>query len=156
METVQLLANIPLFQELDGAALRQLDKVATKVTLSAGARVFSEGTPGDSLFVISYGTVQVLKRNGSGTDEEIARMGSGGAFGEMALIDTDPRSATVCAVEHTELFQIKRADLDNLLDQDPTLGFHIYKTFARYLCGRLRRTSSDLTFMREVARRGRD
>jgi CRP-like cAMP-binding protein len=79
-------------------------------------------------------------------------MGSGGAFGSKL----SPRSATVCAVEHTELFRIERADLDNLLDQDPRLGLHIYKSFARVLCGRLRRTSTDLTFMREVARRGRD
>ena len=84
--------------------------------------------------------------------EEVVSLSSGQHFGEMALIDGGPRSTTIEAVEDTKLLQIKREDLENLLDTD--LGFMrgIYRTIAKYLCLRLRQTTKDLAFTAETAK----
>jgi len=86
-------------------------------------------------------------------DEEVFRMGAGQHFGEMALINDDTRSATIKAIERTELIRIKRQDLERLLAQDDALAHRVYRVIARYLCGRLRQTTADLAFMKEVAKR---
>jgi CRP-like cAMP-binding protein len=152
MEKEELIRQIALFQGLDSADLRRLSEIATEETLGTGQQIFAEGTPGDSLFAVKYGTVRVLKQGREGK-EEVARMSSGEHFGEMALIDSAPRSATVDTVERTELVRIRREDLENLLAQDDALGHRVYKAFARYLCHRLQQTTIDLTFMREIAKR---
>jgi len=152
MEKEELIRQIALFRGLDSADLRRLGEIATEETLGTGQEIFAEGTPGDSLFAVKYGTVRVLKQGREGK-EEVARMSSGEHFGEMALIDSAPRSATVDTVERTELVRIRREDLENLLAQDDALGHRVYKAFARYLCLRLQQTTIDLTFMREIAKR---
>jgi CRP-like cAMP-binding protein len=152
MEKEELIRQIALFRGLDSADLRRLGEIATEERLGTGQEIFAEGTPGDSLFAVKYGTVRVLKQGREGK-EEVARMSSGEHFGEMALIDSLPRSATVDTVERTELVQIRREDLENLLAQDDALGHRVYKAFARYLCLRLQQTTIDLTFMREIAKR---
>lgn len=152
MEKAELIGRIPLFRDLDGADVKRLAEVAVEEVLPTGGQVFAEGSPGESLFVVKYGTVRVIKQGKTGK-EEVARMGGGQHFGEMALIDNDPRSATVDAVEHTELVRIKRGDLESLLAQDDALAHRVFKAFSKYLCGRLRQTTTDLTFMREVAKR---
>lgn len=152
MEKEELIRQIALFRGLDSADLRRLGEIATEETLGTGQEIFAEGTPGDSLFAVKYGTVRVLKQGREGK-EEVARMSSGEHFGEMALIDSAPRSATVDTVERTELVRIRREDLENLLAQDDALGHRGYKAFARYLCLRLQQTTIDLTFMREIAKR---
>ena len=154
MKNVELIRKIPIFRDLEDADVRRLSEVATEEVIPVGGQVFSEGSRGDSLFAVKYGTVRVLKKGKDG-QEEVARMGSGEHFGEMALIDDDRRSATVDAVEHTELVRIKREDLEGLLAQDDALGHRVFRAFSKYLSRRLRRTTTDLTFMREVAKRRR-
>lgn len=154
MEKSELVRQVPLFLGLDEADLRKLATIATEESFLSGKQVFAEGTIGDSLFIIKYGSVQVLKRGYDG-NEEVARMSIGQHFGEMALIDDDNRSATVDTAEHTVLIRIKRADLENLLAQDNALGYRVYRVLAKYLCRRLRQTTTDLTFIREVAKRKR-
>ncbi len=149
MQKVDLLKQIPLFKGLEQSDLWKISEIATEESLAVGGQVFSEGSAGDSLYAIKYGTVRVLK----GGDQEVARMGPGQHFGEMALVDDETRSATIDAVEHTELIRIKRDDLEKLLAKEAALGVRVYKAFARYLCLRLRQTTTDLTFMKEVAKR---
>jgi CRP-like cAMP-binding protein len=152
MEKPDLIRQVPLFRDLDDTDILKLAEIATIESLMVGGRVFAEGSSGDSLFIIKYGTVRILKR-GKEDDEEVARMSAGQHFGEMALIDNETRSATVYAIEHTELVRIGRDELEELLAQDDALGQRIYRAFSRYLCRRLRQTTTDLTFMREVAKR---
>jgi len=82
-------------------------------------------------------------------------MGPGQHFGEMAIIYDDTRSATVEVIENTGLVRIKRDDLENLLAQDDILAHRVYKALIKYLSRRLRQTTTDLTFMREVAKQRR-
>lgn len=148
MEKLEIMQKVILFQGLDKADLNRLAEIATEEIFPMCYQVFEEGTTGDSFFIVKYGTVAVVKGN-----EEVARMAEGQHFGEMALIDHDIRSATVTAIERTELIRIKRQDLENLLAKDNALGQRVYRAIARYLCNRLRQTTADLAFMREVAKR---
>jgi CRP-like cAMP-binding protein len=154
MEKVELIRQIPLFRDLVDEDIQKLAEVATEESFTASSQIFAEGTKGDALFVVKYGTVQVLKRGRDGK-EEVSRMGPGQHFGEMAIIDDDTRSATVEVAENTGLIRIKRDDLENLLAQDDTLAHRVYKGLTKYLIRRLRQTTTDLTFMREVAKQRR-
>jgi CRP-like cAMP-binding protein len=154
MEKIELIRPIPLFRELDDEDLSKVAEVATEETYTASNQVFVEGTQGDALFVVKYGTVLVLKKGREGK-EEVARMGPGQHFGEMAVIDDDTRSATVEVIENTGLIRITRGDLENLLEQNDSLAHRVYKAFTKYLSRRLRQTTTDLTFMREVAKQQR-
>jgi len=147
MERPTLLRHIPLFRDLSDADLQRLLGIAKEVNFDKGQKVFSEGTIGDSLFAIKSGSVRVLKKGGGG-NEEVASLSYGQHFGEMALVDDETRSATVETAEPTKLIQIKRGDLENLLEQDVPLAHQVYKALAKYLCRRLRQTTKDLTFVK--------
>ena len=134
MQNIELMKQVPLFKNLDDSDLSKLSAIATEQTFSAGCLVVSEGDPGDSLFIIKYGTVH-LSKHGETEEEEVGYMGSGQHFGEMALIDDEPRSATVEAAEHT------------------VLGFRVYKRFARILSNRLRETTNELCVIKEHIKR---
>ena len=156
MERPTLLRHIPLFRDLSDTDLQKLIVIAKEVNFDKGQQVFTEGSIGDSVFAIKSGSVRVFKKRDDG-NEEVASLGFGQHFGEMALIDDETRSATIETVEPTKLVQIKRGDLENLLVQDVTLAHKVYKALARYLCRRLRQTTKDLTFVKgavkEVAKR---
>jgi CRP-like cAMP-binding protein len=152
MKNIELLQQVPLFKNLDNSDLEKLSMIATEQTFPAGSPIVTEGDPGDSLYLIKYGTVRLYKQ-GEKEEEEVGFMGSGQHFGEMALIDSEPRSATVEAVEHTELICLSRDTFENLLTQDIALGFRVYKRFARLLSHRLRETTDELCVIKERARR---
>ena len=156
MERPTLLRHIPLFRDLSDTDLQKLIVIAKEVNFDKGQQVFIEGSIGDSVFAIKSGSVRVFKKRDDG-NEEVASLGFGQHFGEMALIDDETRSATIETVEPTKLVQIKRGDLENLLVQDVSLAHKVYKALARYLCRRLRQTTKDLTFVKgavkEVAKR---
>jgi CRP-like cAMP-binding protein len=150
MDRVKILGQIPLFKDLTGADLQKLSNIAKEVTFGKGQHVFEEGNTGDSLFAIESGLVRVVKSASVG-GEEVATLNSGQHFGEMALIDDGPRSATIEAVEPTTLVQIKRDDLEGLLATDLDLAHRIYKIMAKYLCFRLRQTTKDFATTVEKA-----
>jgi len=151
MDRVKILGQIPLFKDLTSADLQKLSDIAKDVTFDKGQHVFQEGSIGDSLFAIESGSVCVVKGASVG-GEEVASLSSGQHFGEMALIDDGPRSATIEAAEPTTLVQIKREDLENLLATDLDLAHRIYRTMAKYLCFRLRQTTKDFATTAEKAK----
>ena len=151
MEKTNLLHQIPLFKKLTSADLQKLNEIVMNVTFDKGQRIFTEGIPGDSLFVINSGLVKVFKK-GRVENEEVVSLGPGQHFGEMALIDDGPRSTTIEAVEYTKLLQIKREDLETLLAADLGFARRIYRTMAQYLCLRLRQTTKDFAFTTETAK----
>ena len=155
MENIDVLRQLYLFKNLDDTDLHKLAAIATERTFSAGSQVFAEGSSGDSLFVIKYGSVRVLKQEKT-KEENVTHLSSGQHFGEMALIDNAPRSATVIAVERTEMICIEREDFEKLVSQDIGLGFRVYKRFSKHLCRRLRETTDQLGLMRERSHQSSD
>ena len=141
-----MLAQCFLFKKLDRAELHTLAQAAETVQFSAHDTIFHDHAEGDSMFFIRYGTVTVEK-----DDEEIARLGQGSHFGEVALLDGGKRSATVTAVEHTELLKLNRERFEALLAADDKLAADVYHTLCVYLCGRLRRTSEQMAFFKDLS-----
>lgn len=100
---IQLLQSIPIFAPLPAPALVGLARALQPVSASAGETVIREGEAGDCFYAIARGRVRVTKGG-----HEVATLGRGDGFGEIALIEDVPRTATVTAVEHTELFALDK------------------------------------------------
>jgi CRP/FNR family transcriptional regulator, cyclic AMP receptor protein len=125
------LHQAPLFAALSPDELLPLAELCADVDLDAGERLFAEGEPGDSLYVVALGRVAVEQGG-----QRVAELGVGECVGELAALDWEPRSATVVALEPCELVRLER---DDLLDQ---LGDHpeILQALAVVLTARLRVT----------------
>jgi CRP-like cAMP-binding protein len=104
-----------------------------------GARVVGEGEEGDEMFIVLTGGVSVH----SG-DAKIASLGPGQHFGEMALVDKVPRSASVKAFETSKLMVMRRRDFFDIVRKDHDVAVKLLWSFLGVLTERLRRTSRDL------------
>jgi CRP-like cAMP-binding protein len=103
------------------------------VKVAAGEILFELGDDADHMYIISSGLVDVLKG-----EQHLARLGGGDCFGEMALLDRTTRSATICAVEHTQLVAIARDEFYELLELYPTVTRAIVDTLVERLRKALR------------------
>lgn len=143
-----LLKNIYLFKELTNSELDQLSALANVETYSSGDEVFAEGDDATSLFIIKYGSARI-RRAGQEDGVDIAQLGTGGHFGEMSFVDGEARSATVVALEKTEMVKVDFKDLSTYFESHPAAAVKFYRALSHFLCGRLRMTTMDLTFARE-------
>ena len=106
---------------LHAADRKKLARTSRELAVEPGGVIFEEDEPGDSIFVIRAGCVAVVK----GTDEDLTVLSildAGRVFGEMALLDNRPRSATVVAVRSSRLLEIKRQEFEALLRTNPEVG----------------------------------
>ncbi len=144
MENIVLLKKLEIFQSLTSFELATVGKLLKTKTFRAGEQVVREGEDGKSLFIIKTGGVRVSGRGRKGKEEVLARLGSGDHFGEIALIDNQPRSADITAEEDSTLIEIRREDLEELCGNNTSLAVKIYKAFAIALCARLRGANDHL------------
>ncbi len=145
-----ILGNIYLFNQFSEAELERLESIAEAEKFSSGDRIFEQGDTADRLYVIKYGSVQI-RQSDQGEDSKmvVSTMGSGSHFGEMSMIDDEKRSAGATAMEQSEIIVIRYPALLKLLDQQPAIAVKFYRSIARYLSGRLRRTTTSLEFVRD-------
>lgn len=134
-----LLQTIPILAGLDEAALDLLWARATQSEAQAGSVVVREGEAGNRLFVISEGLVRVCKDFGKPHEIELTRLGRGEFFGEMCILDTLPRSATVQAITDTSLFSLNSLTFHQLYKAAPAQYSILVLNLARDLSRRLRR-----------------
>ncbi|MBK6973708.1 MAG: Crp/Fnr family transcriptional regulator [Sterolibacteriaceae bacterium] len=140
---IALLQQMPLFGGIQEDALSFLLGVSRDVHVRPGAFFFREGEPGESMFVLDAGTVEVRKKARQGA-LLLSRLGPGDCFGEMALIDLSPRSASVQALEDCSAFEIFAASLHQLYQRDLEQFALIQMNMARELSRRLRATDERL------------
>ena len=140
---VALLQQMPLFGGIREDILAFLVSVSRDAQVTGGEFFFREGDRGESMFVLESGTVDVV-RNGSGTPVVLCTLGAGDSFGEMALIDLGPRSASVRAVEDCSGFEIFAGGLFALYERDLEQFALIQMNMARELSRRLRRADDRL------------
>lgn len=143
-----LLQDIYLFKEFLTGELDQLSQKGVLKTFNAGAEIFAESDPAQSMFVIRSGTVKIA-RESSGRTIELAQLGSGAHFGEMSFVDGEPRSASASATERTEVLEIGFDALRSYFDQNPAVAVKFFRSMSHFLAGRLRLTTMDLSFARE-------
>jgi CRP/FNR family transcriptional regulator, cyclic AMP receptor protein len=145
---IELLQAMPVFGGIrDDALLRLLD-AARERAVAAGACFFRERDAADSMFVLESGRVAVV-RTRHGHDYVLQRLGAGDCFGEMALMDLAPRSATVQAEEDCLAIEIGMGDLLHLYEHDPAQFALIQMNIGREVCRRLRAVD-DLLFLEGI------
>jgi CRP/FNR family transcriptional regulator, cyclic AMP receptor protein len=127
-EKLDLLHSIPLFDRLDRRHLERLGMLTDEVDVPAGRVLIRQGELGDDLMVIVSGTVTV-ERDGA----KINTLKHGEFFGEIALIDRGPRTATVTADTPCRLLVISHRDFHALLDEFPEVAAQVLLTLAQRL-----------------------
>jgi len=136
--TVALLRDIGLFGGLDDETLNVLAKELPTVTYAPGTDVVREGDQAREMFVVVGGELEVLKHGRVG-DVRVALFGPGDWFGEMAIVDVQPRSATVRAVAPTVLLKMTPEHVDKLLYRRDVKAYALLvMNIARELSRRLR------------------
>ena len=111
---------------------------------SAGQYVFREGDAGSDMYIIETGTIAILRQ--ARGDAPLAELGPGDFFGELALLDDAPRSATAEALEATETWTLHREEFINYLTDNPDFALHVLQTLARHI-RRLNTQLADIFFL---------
>jgi CRP-like cAMP-binding protein len=132
------LRQVGLFGALNDEGLAFLATRLAILTPAAGELVFKEGDPARDLFVVMNGEMEVLKRSQTSVDARVALLGPGDWFGEMSILDVQPRSASVRVLAPSRLLKISASDLDALYRHDVRAYAIIVLNIARELSRRLR------------------
>jgi CRP/FNR family transcriptional regulator, cyclic AMP receptor protein len=151
-ERIELLQGMPIFGAIREDALAFLLERARRVTRAAGEFFFREGERSESMFVLESGRVDVLKHWQS-REFVLHSFGPGDCFGEMALLDLAPRSASVRAAADSEALELGAAALYDLCKHDTEQFALIQMNIGREVCRRLRATD-DALFRASMGERG--
>jgi CRP-like cAMP-binding protein len=137
MDKRQLLASVPIFAGLAERELDQLLSATTTKRLAAKDVLFRKGDPGNQLYAVLKGRLKILAAGADGKEVVFGINGPGEVIGEIALMDSEPRSATVLAMEACELLTLHRRDLIPFLEKHPKVTIEL----AAVLAARLRNLS---------------
>lgn len=140
------LDKVPLFAGLDAEALRELAAVMKRRSFRAGEIIFHRDDPGQVLYVLREGKVKIYLTSQDGQEVALAIFGPGDYFGELALLDGQPRSASAIAIEPAETFALQRNDFINAVMHHPRIAVQVMNVLSR----RLRQTDAmveDLLFL---------
>src|ERR687884_339069 len=110
-DTAELLARVPVFEELGESDLRRVADVAVPRSFAAGEVVFREGDDSDTCYVVRSGHARAVRSHSDGRTITLASFGPGDIFGELAMFDDERRSATVEAVDPLEVVGILGGDM---------------------------------------------
>jgi CRP-like cAMP-binding protein len=133
------LRSVPVFHDLKGASLDIMFEFLEERVWEVGEHIFDEGALGRTMYVIREGEVDVLRKSAAGNDVSIVRLGPGETFGEMTLVELQPRSATVVIRKKTVTYSLTNLDLWNLYKADNYAYVIILQNICRMLSRRLRK-----------------
>jgi two-component system NtrC family sensor kinase len=125
------LESIPLFRSLDRNELQALRIITLERQFAAGQVIFQEGAPGDGVYFVKAGLVEISA--GQGERHVFSRLGPGEVFGEMAVIEHRPRSAAAAAAEATEVFFLPRGEMLSFIEHSPSLAFALLQQISHRL-----------------------
>ena len=146
MRTAELLAQTPLFKLLDDAERADLERVLERREVAAGETIFSIGEPGDSLYIVGTGSVELFVKDNMGGKIVLAVCELGEVFGELSLFDGGARTATAVCLEDAELLVLDRDELLAFIRRYPDAALDLLTTMGQ----RIRTT--DEILRRRVAR----
>ena len=130
------LASVPLFRGLDKRHLNQLSKRFIPRSYKAGEAIVTQGKGGGGMFTIVSGSAEAVLESTDGSKTVVNTFGPGQFFGEVAMLDDGPRTASVIATQETECLVLTRADFISVMHNDAEMATEIAIALAR----RLRRT----------------
>jgi HD-GYP domain-containing protein (c-di-GMP phosphodiesterase class II) len=150
LSKVERLKEISFFSGISEYDLHQIDQITTEKHYAAGESIVEENEIAERFFIIEKGKIQIIKRFEDGEQLVLGVHSDGEFFGEMALLDEGPRSATVRSVDATTVLEIARQDFETLIYKSPVLAYSIM----RELSSRLRETAALL--ISHLQRRNRE
>ena len=136
VEKVLFLKSVDLFSRIPGEDLAQIADIAQEVVFESGELIIQEGEMGDSMFLIVEGQVMVHRLG-----QELTHLGEREAFGEMAILDNEPRSASVTASMDTTCLKVAREDFYELMSEKIEIAYGVI----RVLTHRLRDANNKLS-----------
>jgi CRP-like cAMP-binding protein len=152
-ERIKLLATCDLMRHLPAQQIEQILPCIHTRQLKTGDILFKAGDPGDALYIVAHGKVEVLANGLPGAEAggAIATLGKGHAFGEMSLLSGGPRSATIRAVEDTELLKIGKDDFDRLVATDRQMAGAVQRISHRRAISNLSAGGTDAAVWAKIA-----
>jgi hypothetical protein len=135
-ERMAFLRTVPIFEEMPGQELRRVAEMLTGVEVAANEVIFKKGNPGDALYIVRRGAVAI--KDGA---VELSVAKAGDFFGELALLDNEPRSADAVAAEDSSLARLNGADFRELMARRPQIQERVLRVVVR----RLRAASTRIT-----------
>jgi SulP family sulfate permease len=145
-KSVLALQDLSVFKDLSLEQLSLVNRYLREVSFHNGETIFKEGDPGNGIYFIMSGYVSVFT---GGRALRLATFAEGVFFGEMAILENQPRSATVRSETDTKLLFMDKDDFLQLTEKEPTLAAHMLLRIARELSNRLRMTSSEVIALEE-------
>jgi CRP/FNR family cyclic AMP-dependent transcriptional regulator len=142
---VSLLSEVPFFEYLDEQDRATLATLVNVVSFKAGTLVFHAGDPGDSMYVLRSGEVEVFFKDTTGNRIVLETCRTGAFFGDISLLDNGPRTASVITTDDVEAIRISRADLYAFLERKPAAAMNLLAAAGRRIrksAELLRRTAS--------------
>jgi CRP/FNR family transcriptional regulator/CRP/FNR family cyclic AMP-dependent transcriptional regulator len=140
------LQTVPFFSQLQEEEANELANHLVIRRYGPGQVIFHHGDPGGLLYIISRGKVKITHSTPEGQEALLAILGAGDFFGELALLDNSPRSATAEALESTETVTLHREDFRRYLRNNPDFAMHVLQTMAKHI-RRLNSQLSDIFFL---------
>lgn len=145
---VQILRKIPLFEHLTRRELRIVSKLVYRRNYHPDEQIFQINQPGAAMFIVKKGSINIVLPGEGDTETLLANLGQGTFFGELALLDSSPRSATAKAAENTEAIAFFRSEFNRLLNMYPAIGIKVMKKLALIIGQRLKATNEQLSASR--------
>ncbi len=139
-----ILRKVPLFKGMNKSELNEFDKIIHRRKYKEQETIFYEGEPGVGMYIVQEGAVGIYKNTVEDEKEELAQLSAGEFFGELALLDETPRSATAVALEDTRILGLFLPDLLDLIDRKPRLGNKFLFQLAMLIGERLKHTNQEL------------
>lgn len=150
-EKLKLLRSLHLLKGMPERQLTGLAEFLRPKQLEDGAPVFQEGSIGMSLYFISSGHIRIHMKLADGSSKDLAILGAGDFFGEMALIEEACRTASASAVGPTVLFELFRGDLSRWVKLNSQQAVQFFAGLVHLQSQRLRRTSGELALQTDLA-----
>jgi len=141
----KILKTVPIFSDLTSKEIAEIEKIIHRRNYKKNEPIFRMGDPGLGMYIIVEGSVEIAEENEDGEKKSLAVLPDGAFFGDLALLDEAPRSASAIAVVDCDIIGFFRPDLLDLLYRKPSLGIKILWGLARIIGERLRRTNELLS-----------
>ncbi len=141
---IELMKSLPAFEGLTQKELVTIERILHQRRYNAGEKVFGEDMPGAGMYIVKEGEVVIVKKIDADKEVELAVITERNFFGELALIDEMPRSASAVARKDTLLLAFCKPDLENIKDRNPRVAAQVVTNLARLVCKRLVKANENL------------
>ena len=140
-DVYEILKKIPIFQDLSRREFSKIENILHRRNWSPDEAIVNEGDAGLGMYIIVEGEVRIIQEGEDGRPLQLATLGTGDFFGEQALLDDSPRTASVIAAESCHIIGFFRPDLLELIESNPRLGLKIVIRLSQMISVRLRHTN---------------